>query len=384
MSIRRKKVLILVDWYLPGYKAGGPIQSVANIVSELGHLIDFSIITFNTDLGESSPYPGIEFNKWTKAPDSTRIFYFSKEAFSFQSLKVLLRSETYDTLYLNSVFSTKLTLMPLFILKSLKLRTKIVLAPRGMLGPEALEIKSTKKRIFLPLARLINLYGNVIWHASTTIEVDEIKRVFGNSAKIQIALNLSARNRLALTAKDKKTKEARFVYMARVSPKKNLPAVLKAMNQLPNDLKVVFDIYGSNEDPDYWQECEALIKAAPAHVHISYKGGIQHSEVTETLSHYDFGVLYTKNENFGHTIVEYLSVGLPVVISDKTPWNGLEEKCIGWNATLANEKTLLAALIAACQMDQKTYDTWSRAAFEFASGITNNNKAIEDNVALFA
>jgi glycosyltransferase involved in cell wall biosynthesis len=383
MSTRRKKVLVLVDWYLPGYKAGGPIQSVANMVSALGHLVDFSIITFNTDLGEASPYPGIEVNKWTKAPDGTRIFYFSKEAFNFKSLKLLLRSETYDTLYLNSAFSTKLTLTPLFILKYLKQRAKIVLAPRGMLGPEALEIKSTKKRIFLSLARLINLYGNVIWHASTTLEVEEIKRVFGDSAKIHIALNLSARNRLALTAKEKKIKEARFVYMARVSPKKNLPAVLKAMNLLPKDLKVVFDIYGSNEDPDYWQECEALIRAAPVHVNISYKGGIQHSEVAKTLSQYDFGVLYTKNENFGHTIVEYLSVGLPVVISDKTPWNGLEEKCIGWNAPIADENSLLAAIMAACQMDQKTYDIWSRTAFEFASGITNNKKAVDDNAALF-
>ncbi|CAN5434615.1 hypothetical protein BH10BAC1_BH10BAC1_14720 [soil metagenome] len=29
----KKKVLIFIDWYLPGYKAGGPRQSVANLVA---------------------------------------------------------------------------------------------------------------------------------------------------------------------------------------------------------------------------------------------------------------------------------------------------------------------------------------------------------------
>ena len=31
----KKKILIFIDWYLPGYKAGGPVQSVANLVENL-------------------------------------------------------------------------------------------------------------------------------------------------------------------------------------------------------------------------------------------------------------------------------------------------------------------------------------------------------------
>jgi len=27
----KKKILVFIDWYLPGYKAGGPVRSMANI-----------------------------------------------------------------------------------------------------------------------------------------------------------------------------------------------------------------------------------------------------------------------------------------------------------------------------------------------------------------
>ena len=32
----KKKILCLTDHYLPGYKAGGPIRSIANLVEHLG------------------------------------------------------------------------------------------------------------------------------------------------------------------------------------------------------------------------------------------------------------------------------------------------------------------------------------------------------------
>ena len=48
----KKKILIFIDWFLPGYKAGGPIQSVVNLINHLGHEYDFDVVTSNKDLGE--------------------------------------------------------------------------------------------------------------------------------------------------------------------------------------------------------------------------------------------------------------------------------------------------------------------------------------------
>lgn len=383
MGTQNKKVLVLIDWYLPGYKAGGPIQSVANMARALKETVTFSIVTMNIDSGETTPYKSVISDDWTTGPDGARVYYFSKQAFGLRKLKQLLATETYDVLYLNNFFSIRFTVLPLLLLKFLRMKTKVVLATRGVLASECLKIKPKKKFLFLSLTKTIKLFENITWHASTTIEEHEIRRNFGDSSKILTAIDLTAKQQLGLSSREKIPKQAKFVFLARIVPVKNLAPVINALNKLTADFEVDFDIYGTIEDQPYWEECEALIKSAPPHVKIAYKGGIQHSKVNSTLQMYHFGILYTKNENFGHSIIEQLSVGLPVIISDKTPWNGLEEKKIGWNISITDEVALLTAVNSACNMDQKTYKEWSQAAFNFASDILNNEAALAANRALF-
>ena len=66
MTTKKKNILIFIDWFLPGYKAGGPIKSVSNIVSSLHDSFNFHIITSDRDIGDSKPYPSEELNKWVK------------------------------------------------------------------------------------------------------------------------------------------------------------------------------------------------------------------------------------------------------------------------------------------------------------------------------
>ena len=40
----RKKILVAIDWYLPGYKAGGPIRSCASIINCLKDDFDFAVL----------------------------------------------------------------------------------------------------------------------------------------------------------------------------------------------------------------------------------------------------------------------------------------------------------------------------------------------------
>ena len=44
--------------------------------------------------------------------------------------------------------------------------------------------------------------------------------------------------------------------------------------------------------------------------------------------------LPTFAENYGHSIVEALSVGTPMLISDNSPWKNLQEKGFGWEISL--------------------------------------------------
>ena len=42
--MKNKKVLICIDWFLPAYKAGGPIQSISNMVNHLKNHIEFGFL----------------------------------------------------------------------------------------------------------------------------------------------------------------------------------------------------------------------------------------------------------------------------------------------------------------------------------------------------
>ena len=60
------KILITCDYYLPGWKAGGPIRSLSALVEYLGDEFQFKVITRDRDFGDSKPYAGVEINKWQK------------------------------------------------------------------------------------------------------------------------------------------------------------------------------------------------------------------------------------------------------------------------------------------------------------------------------
>ena len=87
---------------------------------------------------------------------------------------------------------------------------------------------------------------------------------------------------------------------------------------------MTFDIFGPANDPAYWAECEQLISRLPAHVKVHYRELIPNVDVAATLAGYDLFLLPTRGENFGHAIFDALEVGLPVLISDQTPWRELE------------------------------------------------------------
>ena len=59
-------ILTLVSGYLPGFKYGGPIRTIVNMVETLGEEFEFGIITTDKDLGESEPYPGVQLNSFNE------------------------------------------------------------------------------------------------------------------------------------------------------------------------------------------------------------------------------------------------------------------------------------------------------------------------------
>ena len=143
-------ILIFTDWFEPGYLAGGPIRSLANLTKSLSKQFKIDVFTSNRDFQSETPY-NLEADTW-QDKGGFRVWYSSRERYSWRELKRLIKHKSYDKIYLNSLFSFRYTLMPLLCARLNGISPKqIVIAPRGMLGTGSLSLKSGKRRPFWAL-----------------------------------------------------------------------------------------------------------------------------------------------------------------------------------------------------------------------------------------
>lgn len=380
MPVNKLKVLIFIDWYLPAYKAGGPIQSISNLVDRLEHEIDFSIITSNTDLGEVLEIPEENLNRWT--PKSAhRVMYLDKNHQNTKQYNEIFLENNYDVAYFNSLFSFKFTVLPFWMLKKKNI-TKII-APRGMLGAGALAIKKNKKKLFLQVLKTLNLHQKAIWHATAENEVTELKHHFGENIGIKLAPNLSAKMTDYNGLKKKSVDFVNIFFLSRVSIKKNLMGALKMLSNVDEKLKFNFTIIGPVEDTDYWLNCQDFIDKMPSNIAVIYKGSVPHHLISSELQNQHFMLLPTFHENFGHVIMESWQNGCPVIISNNTPWENLESQNLGYNIPLENKDRFTEVLDFVCRMNQKDYELLSSSSYNYAKKFSENPKVIKQNRSLF-
>lgn len=384
-SIERARVLVFSASYLPGYKGGGPIRSIANLVAHLSTEFEFWIVTADRDIGDTEAYPGVCSDAWTDVGNA-HVMYLSPKGQSMAALCRLLRNTRYDILYLNSFFSPVFSIKPL-VLRALGLvpQTPVILAPRGELCKGALQLKTSRKKVFMFLARALGLHRGVVWAATSWEEAEALRRHLGPAATVMEAPNLpplpDTGGRSVVPVENKTPGYLKVVFLARISPKKNLRWALETIAGVKG--RVELDIYGPIEDRKYWAECQATIDRLPSNVLVRYLGTLPHEEVGAVLSQYHLFFLPTLSENFGHGILEALLAGRPVLVSDRTPWRGLAAKGLGWDLPLENPEAFRAVLQQCVDMDAPEFEAMCRRARAYALACSRNDTAMRLNRELF-
>lgn len=375
-----KTVIIFIDWFLPGYKAGGPVRSVANLISHLSDKYKFLIITTNTDYLENQAYKNIESNKWNDFDTNVKVFYFSKENLSKPKLKEIIEKTDFDIVYINGIYSYYFSILPLFLIKN----KKIIVAARGMLSEQAFCTKNAKKKLFLTIANFIGLYKKIIFQATNKKEKEQIKKRIRKFKRIVTVPNLPKKIQPEKNTKQiKKSGTLKLVSIARISPEKNTLFALKILTDFKFSGKIKFDLYGSVYNPDYWKKCLSVIENSENNITVNYKNSIENKKVYETFAEYHFAFMPSQGENFGHSMLESMSAACPVIISKNTPWQKLEENQIGWDINLNNTKKFSQIIQKCIDMPQNQYDIISNNAFKFAKSFTQNNENIKKMNDLF-
>lgn len=267
-------------------------------------------------------------------------------------------------LYLNSAVDPMLAICPLVLrrLGYLGECPPVVVAPRGEFSPGALAIKRVKKTTYLHSVRPLGVYDDVTWHATSPNETVDIRKWWGEKAKILLAANMPPRDTLSVAVRRsaKQAGQLRLVFLSRIARKKNLLGALRILKDVSGS--VIFDIYGSLEDASYFAECEKVMAELPANIAATYKGPVAPDSVISTLSNYDAFFLPTFGENFGHAILEALLAGCPVILSDQTPWRNLAARQAGFDCALDRPQQLLDAVEAFIPMNDGEFSAWSAGA----------------------
>jgi glycosyltransferase involved in cell wall biosynthesis len=138
------------------------------------------------------------------------------------------------------------------------------------------------------------------------------------------------------------------------------------------------------EDERYWQKCLAILRDLPANVSIECNGNLDHSEVLAVLPAHHLFLLPTLGENYGHSIVEALSAGVPVLISDQTPWTTVNECGAGWALPLNSESKFSDVLQAVVDMGPEEYGQFRFRALEYFNMHCSPDNALSANRRLFS
>lgn len=352
MSCKRPRILICIDWFDPAFKAGGPIRSCLALVDALVAHADVFVYTSAYDLSDNEVMFDVEADTWIHHPSGAMVYYKSSKSFLPHHLKSVVSDIRPDSIYLNSMFSVQYTLLPLWVSRNLR-ETRVILAPRGMLHQGAMRLGRSKKLLYLYVLKKTGLLDNIQFHATDVQErLDVLYRLgMSDSALHTIAnlpISLSARTHFP----DCSDAALKLVFVSRVSPKKNLKYLLKILAEL--EIVTYLDIYGP-VDESYWWECSRLIEGLPPNISVHYHGAIPNNTISDVLQKAHFFILPTLGENYGHAIVEALACGVPVIISNNTPWSSLSKFNAGWAISLDDVSAWKTVLRDAANIGDKDY-----------------------------
>ncbi len=359
-AVRRRRIVVTFGASNRATEATGPATSLKYLITALEDEFDFVVLA----------------KRELKLPRTVEL------TDGFGSIVRYLREVPFDVLYMNSFFDREYT-VPLLTCRRFGLIPKrpTLVAPRGELLGNALGIKSGRKRAYIALVRASGLIHDVWLQATSRMEYEELCTSFRWAREKVLAAEVVCRPLHSVPDTWHRHKSIRVSFLSRISEKKNLDFALAVLGKV--ECPVEFEIFGPVEDPAYWSKCETLIGALPTHITVTYKGSVAPEHVPQVFGGSDLFFLPTKSENFGHVIYEALSCGVPVLISDQTPWRGLEPRSAGWDLPLDDKDAFARVIEAVAGMDDAGRERLRAGALAQAVSYVAVQDAIAENRRMF-
>lgn len=373
----KKKVLMVCPSFYPAYKSGGPVRSATNLIRLLNNKYEIDVFTADRDLGDNKAFANIHVNSWCNKYFGTNVYYLSESNYSFFKLMNIFKKKYYDVIYLNSFFNYRYTISFLFLYKFGFIKCgSIILAPRGELTRGAMSFRYLKKKLYLFFYNLLGLGINIKYHFTSREEQLESVE-FINSSNYILAPNMHS-DIPPYRKKSKTVGYLELVFLSRISPKKNLLLVLDTLSKV-QDGNVNLIIAGEIDDKLYWEKCKDRILTLPNNITVNFLGALNRESVSELLFNSHTFMLPTLNENYGHAIVEAMMHSNLVLISENTPWSGVQfyNGSVVYNEELDNYVDKIQEMLL---LDEELFNVKTKNIYKYCESILENNIEAISNI----
>lgn len=372
----RPKILVLLGAFWPGHEATGPNQSFMALAKAFAKDFDFNVVARDRPFAarQAIAYPGA----WIDLGYARVRYCRMSRVAGALGLLDILRETPHDLLMMNGFFDREFTIPAVLLRRTGRIpRRPAILSTRGEFAEGALGLKSFRKQAYIEFARRLGLLGDIWLHTTWSQEAEDVGRRFPYSRGILIAPNIRQLGALPALHQRDRSSLFRVVFLGRIARVKNLDYALEVLGHVTS--QVAFDIYGPIQEANYWRECQSIMARLPPNVTVTHRGEIANDAVPATLSAADLFFLPTRGENFGHAILDALAAGLPVLISDQTPYKDLELKDAGWSLPLDRPRQFAETIDMVAAMGPDEQMRLRAGARRFAEQTVGNTDALAIN-----
>jgi glycosyltransferase involved in cell wall biosynthesis len=319
------KILQINASYKPAYIYGGPTMSVSKLSEELTKA-GCEVHVYTTTANGPAELPIAPNTNQTV--DGVEVTYFKRitkdhSHFSPALLKALWRNAgQYEVIHIHAWWNLVSVLSTLI---GLIKNVPVVISPRGTLSDYSFGYKNSLfKKLFH------NLLGNPLLnhsfiHVTSPAEQQSLQQIINPRGMFDVPNFV----KIASSAKTKTDDITilKLLFFSRIDEKKGLDILLHALALLKVPYHLT--IAGDGND-DYIDVLKKIAHYNKTEQHISWIG-FQQDNKFDILADHDLMVLPSHNENFGNVVIESLSAGTPVLISDAVGLaNYVAKNNLGW------------------------------------------------------
>lgn len=320
------KVLQINASYKPAFIYGGPTMSVSILAEQLTKA-GVWVNVFTTTANGANELP-VEISKPVMI-DGVKTIYFKRLTkdhthFSPPLLAHVWRNaKDFDVVHIHAWWNL---VSVLSCLAAVMRNVPVVLSPRGTLSNYSFNNKNSRSKNIIQALLGKSLLRKCYIHTTSENELSSVNAIVKSKGSFNIP-NFIELGENKLPVNNHPVAYLKLIYLSRIEEKKGLDILLDALKTVTIPYKLTI---AGDGNADYINHLKGIAVKNNISDKINWIG-FQQENKFDVLREHDLFILPSHDENFGNVVIESLSVGTPVLISEKVGLaDYVKENGMGW------------------------------------------------------